>query len=107
VRDSLAQLLDSFAGKLALTQADDTNYAQAEDFNVCKETQFPRAAGRRSDIRADAAAVCGVRDTDISEGGFAGECTGAGCAYHRDDGLARGVRLAALFEVKAARIRLK
>src|SRR6185312_6798098 len=44
VRDSLAQLLDSFAGKLELTQADDTNYTQAEDFNVCKETRFPTAA---------------------------------------------------------------
>ncbi|HEY4382657.1 MAG TPA: hypothetical protein VGN01_20100 [Acidobacteriaceae bacterium] len=50
VRDSLAQLLDSFAGKVEPTGADDTKYGEAESFNVCKETQFPTAAARRKDI---------------------------------------------------------
>jgi hypothetical protein len=51
VSDSLAQLIDSFDGKITLTDSDDTNYAQAESFNVCKETKFPAAAGTRADIR--------------------------------------------------------
>lgn len=50
VRDSLAQLLDSFAGKLELTAPDDTNYTQADGFNTCKVAQFPTAAGKRKDI---------------------------------------------------------
>jgi len=50
VRDSLAQLADSFAGKLALTGADDQKYTEAESFNVCKERQFPTAAAGRKDI---------------------------------------------------------
>ncbi len=50
VRDSMTQLLDSFAGKLELTQADDASYGQADAFNVCQETQFPTAAGKRRDI---------------------------------------------------------
>lgn len=50
VRDSLAQLVDSFAGKLDLLDSGDSNYEEAESFNVCKETQFPSAAARRKDI---------------------------------------------------------
>jgi hypothetical protein len=50
VRDSLAQLLDSFAGKIDLTGVDDPQYAEAESFNVCKEPSFPTAAGTRADI---------------------------------------------------------
>ncbi len=50
VRDSLAQLLDSFAGKVELTGTDDPKYGEAESFNVCKEAQFPTAAGKRKDI---------------------------------------------------------
>ena len=50
VRDSLAQLVDSFAGKLGLSDSNDANYAEPESFNVCKETQFPTAAARRKDI---------------------------------------------------------
>jgi hypothetical protein len=50
VRDSLAQLIDSFDGKLELTGADGPNYTQAESFNVCKEAQFPSFAGTRADI---------------------------------------------------------
>ena len=50
VRDSLAQLIDTFDGKIQLTDADDPNYAQPNSFNVCKETQFPAAFGTRADI---------------------------------------------------------
>jgi hypothetical protein len=49
-RDSLAQLVDSFAGKIDLTEPDDPKYAEADSFNVCKEAQFPTAAARRKDI---------------------------------------------------------
>ena len=51
VRDSLAQLIDSFDGKVELTDADDPNYGEANSFNVCKETRFPTTAGARADIR--------------------------------------------------------
>ena len=50
VRDSLAQLVDSFAGRVELTSPDDPKYAEADSFNVCKEAQFPTAAGKRKDI---------------------------------------------------------
>jgi hypothetical protein len=50
VRDSLAQLVDSFAGKVELTDADDPHYGEADSFNVCKEAQFPSASGTRVEI---------------------------------------------------------
>ncbi|MDP9051275.1 MAG: hypothetical protein M3O31_11245 [Acidobacteriota bacterium] len=50
VRDSLAQLVDSFAGKVELTEPDDTNLRAADSFNVCREEQFPAGAGTRADI---------------------------------------------------------
>lgn len=50
VRDSLAQLVDSFDGKIELTDSDDTNYAAANSFNVCREARFPTAASTREDI---------------------------------------------------------
>ena len=50
VRDSLAQLVDSFDSKIELTDADDPNYGEANSFNVCKEAQFPTAAGTLADI---------------------------------------------------------
>lgn len=50
VRDSVAQLIDSFDGKVDLTDSDDPNYGQADSFNVCKEAAFPTAAGTRADI---------------------------------------------------------
>jgi hypothetical protein len=50
VRDSLAQLVDSFDGKIELTDSDDPNYGEANSFNVCKEAQFPTAASTREDI---------------------------------------------------------
>jgi len=50
IRDSLAQLVDSFDGKIELTDADDPNYGEANSFNVCKEAQFPTAAGTLADI---------------------------------------------------------
>ena len=50
VRDSLAQLVDSFEGKVQLTDPDDSKYAVADSFNVCTEAQFPTAAGTRQDI---------------------------------------------------------
>jgi hypothetical protein len=51
VRDSLAQLVDSFDGKIELTDADDPDYGEPNSFNVCKEARFPAAAGARTDIR--------------------------------------------------------
>ena len=51
VRDSLAQLIDSFDGKIELTDSDDPNYGQPDSFNVCKEAHFPTAAGTRADIK--------------------------------------------------------
>ncbi len=50
VGDSLAQLVDAFAGKAELTSPDDPKYVEAESFNVCKGAQFPTAAGKRKDI---------------------------------------------------------
>ncbi|HWG18116.1 MAG TPA: hypothetical protein VN678_09655 [Acidobacteriaceae bacterium] len=94
VRDSLAQLLDSFAGKLELTQADDTNYTQAEDFNVCKETRFPTAAGRRSDIRL---VVPILRQTPVpAMGRGAGELPRFRTELGAFIGLSTGVRAGAL-----------
>jgi hypothetical protein len=49
VRDSLAQLVDSFAGKIDLI-ADDPKTVEADSFNVCKEPQFPLGTGRRKDV---------------------------------------------------------
>jgi hypothetical protein len=49
VRDSLAQLVDSFAGKVELI-ADDPKTVEADSFNVCKEPQFPAGTGRRNDV---------------------------------------------------------
>jgi hypothetical protein len=49
VRDSLAQLIDSFAGKVDLMVADPKN-VEADSFNVCKEAQFPPATGSRKDV---------------------------------------------------------
>jgi hypothetical protein len=49
VRDSLAQLLDSFAGKVELSVSDPKNF-EADSFNVCKEPQFPPATGSRKDV---------------------------------------------------------
>ena len=51
VRDSLAQLVDTFDGKIELTDPDDSDYGEANSFNVCKEARFPAAAGTRTDIR--------------------------------------------------------
>ena len=49
VRDSLTQLVDSFAGKVELI-ADDSKTVEADSFNVCKEPQFPQGTGRRKDV---------------------------------------------------------
>lgn len=50
VRDSLAQVIDSFEGKIKPEDPDSGNVGEAESFNVCKEAQFPAAAGTRKDI---------------------------------------------------------
>lgn len=50
VRDSLAQLVDAFAGKIQPADPDDSKYAEADSFDVCKAVQFPSAAARRKDI---------------------------------------------------------
>lgn len=51
VRDSVAQLVDAFAGKIELTDPDDSKYTQADSFDVCQAAQFPTAAASRKDIR--------------------------------------------------------
>jgi hypothetical protein len=50
VRDSLAQLVDSFDGKVELTGTDEPNFSEADSFNVCKEARFPAGVGTRADI---------------------------------------------------------
>jgi len=51
VRDSLAQLLDAFAGKVELTGHRETVATIApEGFDVCHETQFPTFAGSDADV---------------------------------------------------------
>jgi hypothetical protein len=52
VRDSLAQLVDAFAGKVELSGADEAKYAEANAFNVCTAAQFPTATGTRKDVEA-------------------------------------------------------
>ncbi|HEY1986437.1 MAG TPA: hypothetical protein VGG85_13560 [Terracidiphilus sp.] len=49
VRDSLAQLVDSFAGKVELNVRDPKNF-EADSFNVCKEARFPAAIRTPKDI---------------------------------------------------------
>ena len=41
VRDSLAQLIDSFDGKVDLTDSDDTNYAAAESIQCLQRSAVP------------------------------------------------------------------
>jgi hypothetical protein len=50
VRDSLAQLVDSFDGKVELAEPDDPNYSTPDSFNVCKHLSFPAGIGMRVDI---------------------------------------------------------
>lgn len=52
VRDSLAQLVDSFDGKVELSGADEAKYTEANSFNVCKAAQFPMGTGTRKDVEA-------------------------------------------------------
>jgi len=50
VRDSLAQLLDAFGGKIEVNMTDQTTPASPDGFDVCQEAHFPAAIGSRSDI---------------------------------------------------------
>jgi hypothetical protein len=50
VRDSLAQLLDAFAGKFEVSVAEQDASASPNGFDVCRETHFPAATGARADI---------------------------------------------------------
>ena len=51
VRDSLAQLLDAFAGKVELTGNEESTVAvQPEGFDVCREAHFPSVAGTHADL---------------------------------------------------------
>ena len=51
VRDSLAQVLDAFAGKVELTGHRETAAAIApEGFDVCREAHFPAVAGPDADV---------------------------------------------------------
>jgi hypothetical protein len=52
VRDSLAQLLDAFTGKLSVTVPDEFNPTEPDAFDVCHAQHFPAAAGSEADIRA-------------------------------------------------------
>ena len=52
VRDSLAQLLDAFQGKMVVHAAEDSNPIEPETFDVCREVHFPSAAGEMADVLA-------------------------------------------------------
>ena len=51
VRDSLAQLLDAFTGKVKITAPDNPEATEPEAFDVCHEQRFPRAAASSEDMR--------------------------------------------------------
>ena len=51
VRDSLAQLLAAFSGKIVLEQPADPTKAEPDGFDVCHETHFPSAGGSLPDIK--------------------------------------------------------
>jgi hypothetical protein len=50
-RDSLAQLIDAFTGKLTLSVTDDLAGAGPDGFDVCHQTRFPQSAGNMADIQ--------------------------------------------------------
>jgi len=50
VRDSLAQLMDTFAGKMTLS-LDNLTEAGPDGFDVCHEEHFPETAGNVAEIR--------------------------------------------------------
>jgi len=52
VRDSLAQLLDTFAGKMILTLAGAATGASPDGFDVCQEEYFPETARNVAEVRA-------------------------------------------------------
>jgi hypothetical protein len=56
VRDSLAQLLEAFAGKQVSTTGQATP-ASPEGFDVCHEAHFPAATGNRADLETLAPVV--------------------------------------------------
>jgi hypothetical protein len=49
-RDSLAQLIDAFAGKTELSGVGGTATAEPERFDVCHESHFPSVAGTHAEI---------------------------------------------------------
>ena len=52
VRDSLAQLMDTFAGKMTLSLADNLAEAGPDGFDVCHEERFPETAGNVAEVQA-------------------------------------------------------
>jgi hypothetical protein len=52
VRDSLAQLIDTFAGKFELGDVGQAESAGPETFDVCRESHLPSAAGTHGDLMA-------------------------------------------------------
>jgi hypothetical protein len=52
VRDSLAQLLDTFAGKMTVTLPGAAPGTGPDGFDVCHKEHFPQTAGDVADIRA-------------------------------------------------------
>ena len=52
VRDSLAQLMDTFAGKMTLSLADNLAEAGPDGFDVCHEERFPETAGNVAAVQA-------------------------------------------------------
>jgi hypothetical protein len=57
VHDSLAQLLDGFAGKVVISAPDDPSPNLPEAFDVCHQPHFPKAAGIGDDLRTTAPIV--------------------------------------------------
>jgi len=51
VRDSLAQLIDTFTGKTTLSAPDDLAGSGPEGFDVCHEARFPESASKTADIQ--------------------------------------------------------
>jgi hypothetical protein len=50
VRDSLAQLLAAFSGKMVLDEPGDFTKVEPDGFDVCKEPRFPSAGGSHPDV---------------------------------------------------------
>ena len=51
VHDSLAQLIDAFTGKVALSVPAGLTAGKPDEFDVCRQPHFPETAGNTADLR--------------------------------------------------------